>query len=133
MGLVVAIPVLLFVMPFVMVDSWLHELVPFIETQPGLAQESAVRSGVRTIQVGIQRWAADHDGEYPAPGRVTEDRLLGWDGAAHIDTWPVNPYSDRPMDQGTGPGQFTYRVKAKGSGHQLVGYGEAGKILITLL
>jgi hypothetical protein len=131
-GLVVAIPMILFVTPFVMVDSWRRELVPFFENQQGLAQESAVKSGVRDVEVGIQTWAADHDGEYPAPGRVTEDRLLGSDGTAYLDSWPTNPYTDLPMDQGTGPGQFTYRVKAKGKDHQLVGYGEAGKVLMTI-
>ena len=132
MGLVVAIPMILFVTPFVMVDSWMRKLVPFFEKRQGLAEESAVKSGVRDIEVGVQTWAADHDGEYPALGRVTENRLLGSDGTAYLDTWPTNPYTDLPMDQGNGPGQFTYRVKAKGRGYRLVGYGEAGTVLIAI-
>jgi hypothetical protein len=130
-GAVVTVPVVLFVMPFVIVDGWVRDLTPFIERQQGLAQESAVKSGVRTIQTAVETWAADHDGRYPAPPRVTERRLQGWDGVSYIDVWPLDPYTGGDMTQGTGPGQFTYRLRAKGTSYRLVGYGEAGKVLIT--
>lgn len=130
-GLAVVIPMMLFVMPFVIVDGWLNELVPVLEKQQGASQESAVRSGVGDIQAGIQIWASEHHGEYPAPGRVAGDRLVRRDGTPYVDAWPLNPYTHQPMDQGTGPGQFTYRVEASGRDYRVVGYGEAGKVLIT--
>ena len=126
------IPMLLFVMPFVMVGSWLNGLVPILEEQQGLSQQAAVKSGVFTIDAGLQRWAADHGGEYPAPGRVTADRLVREDGDPYVHTWPLNPYTDLPMDQGTGPGQFTYRVEARGRDYHLVGYGEGRAVLIAV-
>jgi hypothetical protein len=94
------------------------------ETQK--AQESAVKEGVHSIQIGVQSWAVDHKDAYPYPSDVDQAGL-----ADYLDVWPTNPYTDLPMDHGTGPGQYIYE-KPSGSAFRLTAYGEGGAAIITV-
>ena len=43
-----------------------------MEDQIDLANERAVRDGVTSIQAGVEAWAADRGGRYPAADRVDQ-------------------------------------------------------------
>ena len=98
-----------------------------MRTTETIAHDAAVRSGVRTIQVGIESYAADHGGQYPPADEVD------WVGLSrYISVWPVNPYTDRPMAAGGGAGDFRYDVSADGGAYKLTGYGGDGQMVIEL-
>ncbi len=98
-----------------------------LRTGENIADETAVRSGVRNIQMGIEAWAVDHGGSYPDAAQVNSSDL-----SPYISPWPQNPYIDLPMAQGPGAGNFTYEVGSGGSSFRLVGYGANGKVVIDL-
>jgi len=95
------------------------------------AKEAAVRDGIHAIQVavflasgGFDRTRAD---TFPDPGLVSPSGLK-----RYLDFWPKNPYTGRPMTQGTGAGDFRYALGPGGTSCRLVGFGANGKILITV-
>ena len=100
-------------------------VIPMVLGQDQKANESAVKEGVHSIQVGIQSWAVDHLDQYPSASDVSQATM-----ASYIDVWPTNPYTGAPMMEGTGPGDFTYSVSPDGRSFHLVGYGEDGKIVM---
>jgi hypothetical protein len=85
-------------------------------------QEAAVKEGVDAIQLGLESWMLDH-GEFPDPSLVNQDELAGL-----VERWPTNPYTELPMAQGTGPGDFTYQPSSRG-GYRLTGYGPDGPVI----
>ena len=98
-----------------------------MHTTESLANDAMVRSGVRDIQVGIESYAADHNGQYPAPGEVNS---VGF--SRYISVWPQNPYTDLPMSDGGGMGDFRYDRSADGGAYRLIGYGRDGNVVIDL-
>ena len=90
--------------------------IPMFLGQRDKAKEAAVREGVHSIQVGVQSWAVDHGDAYPDASQVDASGLAGY-----VDMWPANPFTDLPMDQGSGPGQFSYEVGA--TGFRITAYG----------
>ena len=50
----------------------------------------------------------------------------------YISVWPVNPYTDLPMSDGGGMGNFRYDVSADGGAYKLIGYGRDGSVVIEL-
>ena len=98
-----------------------------MSTTETIAHDAAVRSGVRTIQVGIESYAAEHGGQYPAAGEVNGVGLNHY-----ISAWPVNPYTDLPMADGGGAGNYRYDVSADGGAYKLTGYGRDGQMVIDL-
>ena len=50
----------------------------------------------------------------------------------YISAWPVNPYTDLPMSDGGGMGNFRYDVSADGGAYKLIGYGRDGAVVIEL-
>jgi hypothetical protein len=97
-----------------------------------------VRQGTRAIWRGLDAYARAHGGHYP-PATLVRPRKPGSSNAherrtvgAYLPSWPLNPFSDRPMHAGTGPGDFSY-VRGPG-GHRatLTGFGVGGKTVITL-
>ena len=113
---------------FVVISIVLAIVVPvfIFRTTETLAHDAAVRSGVRTIQIGVESYAVDH-GEYPAPGEVNS---VGF--SRYISAWPVNPYTDMPMAPGDGPGCFRYEPGGGGGTYRLTGFGRDGGIVIDL-
>jgi hypothetical protein len=91
-------------------------------------KESVVKDGIHALQVGVQTWAVDHMGPYPAQVKVQASGRF----AKYVETWPTNPYTNLPMTQGTGPGDFEYTSGAQDASYSLVGYGEGGKVLVTV-
>ena len=96
-------------------------------TTESLANDLIVQSGVRSIQTGVEAYATEHGGAYPAPGEVNSVGL-----SRYISVWPVNPYTDLPMTDGGGAGNFRYDVSADGGAYKLIGYGRDGTIVIEL-
>ena len=99
--------------------------------RPDATKEAAVIAGVHAIQAAVFLESGAFDrirgDPYPEPSRVSETALK-----RHLAYWPANPYTGKPMAQGTGPGDFTYTLGAGGTSYQLVGFGEGGKAVITV-
>ena len=104
-------------------------LVPQFVMRTGetLTKDFIVESNVRSIQTGIETYAAEHNGAFPASGQVNSVDL-----SRYISSWPVNPYTDLPMSDGGGTGNFRYDVSADGGAYRLVGYGRDGAVVIEL-
>ena len=84
-----------------------------------------MNEGIRTIQAGVESWADAESGQFPKGSEVSPFGLLDY-----VDTWPLNPYTDAPMTQGTDPGDFYYSTD--GHTYVLTGYGDGGKAIITV-
>ncbi len=113
---------------FVVLSIVMAVLVPMmiVRTTHTLTNDAEVRNGVRTIQLGIEAYAATHQGTYPPADEVNGVGLGGY-----LSTWPTNPYTSLPMAQGDGPGCFRYESSAGGA-YRLTGYGRDGVVVIDL-
>ena len=113
-----------FVMPFLILGSVFSAVERAL---PALDRAAQVRSGVRSIQMGIETWRADNArGTYPLEAVVTPARL-----GRYVDPWPVNPYAGGPMQPGAGPGDYDYVRLPGGQGYTLTGYGGDGAPVLT--
>ena len=94
-------------------------------------KEAAVRDGVHAIQAAVFLAAGGFDKTsadmFPAPGLVTQAELERYIGA-----WPDNPYTGKPMQPGKVAGDYAYTLGDGGKSYRLVGYGQDGKVLITV-
>ncbi len=79
------------------------------------------------IQTGIEAYAAGMTAGSRRPGR---GRPGGPEPLRH--PWPVNPYTDLPMADGGGAGNFRYDVSDDGGAYKLIGYGGNGQQIIEL-
>jgi hypothetical protein len=124
-----AIVLIVVAIGFVVISAIVGAVVPslIVRATETFAHDAVVRSGVRTIQVGIESYAADHSGQYPPAGEVDSVGLN-----RYISAWPVNPYTDLPMADGGGAGNFRYDLSPDGGAYRLVGYGRDGKVVIDL-
>jgi hypothetical protein len=86
------------------------------------ALSMTAKENLNTIAVGLDAWAKRHD-HYPASARVSADRL------GRNVTWPSNPWTGKPMVQGTDPGDFTYARSSDGISAALTGHGAHGELL----
>jgi len=109
-----------------------EDVVPLIQDQVRQAEERAARDGLMSIQAGVEAWAAEHDGRYPAAARVGQFGLTSGGGYPLVDPWPQNPYAGGAMTQGRGEGEYLYVRGPGGRSYQLTGYGAGGVPLITL-
>jgi hypothetical protein len=101
---------------------------PLLErTVEHLAQDAAVNASVRSLQTGIEIYATEHGGRFPAPGEVSPTLM-----SRYVTAWPENPYTHVPMADGGGEGNFRYDVSADGGAYRLIGYGSGGKTVIEL-
>lgn len=100
--------------------------IPMFMNQRDEAKDASVKEGIHSIQIGVQTYAVDNQDAYPDPSMVSQSGM-----ASYLDYWPTNPYTNLPMTQGTGPGDFTYTVAAEGESFELVGYGQGGKRVMT--
>jgi hypothetical protein len=64
------------------------------------------KESLHSISLALEAWAADHGGRYPAAARVNADGV--WRAAGMDGDWPTNPWTGRPMAQGSDPGDFSY-------------------------
>lgn len=97
-----------------------------------------VRQGIFAIRLGLDAHSRDHGGTYPAASLV-RPRKLGSSNAharrtvgAYVRSWPVNPFSGRPMQAGTQPGDFRYVRGPGGRSAAVTGFGVGGTTVIAL-
>jgi len=98
--------------------------------QNDLKAASAAKEGLISLQVGVQSYAVDHGDQYPDGSLVTEAGLVDQNGTSYEDSWPTNPYTGLAMQQGTGPGEFTYTTA--GATFRLAVYGPNGAVLLAV-
>jgi len=110
-----------------MIPAFLHQSGTMFLDQSRKANESAVKEGIHSIQVGVQSWAIDHGDTYPVASRVSESGLR-----SYVDVWPTNPYTGLPMTQGTAPGDFTYTIAADRHSFRLTALGTDGQPVIVV-
>jgi hypothetical protein len=124
-----AIVLIIIAVLLVVLAAIIGAVVPslIIRTTETITYDAAVRAGVRDIQVGVESYAAEHSGAYPAADEVSSVGL-----SRYITVWPQNPYTDLAMAPGTGPGCFVYERSADGAGYRLAGYGRNGTLVIDL-
>jgi hypothetical protein len=87
------------------------------------ALSMAAKENLHTIEVALDSWAARHHDRYPGTGRV------GAEGLGKRVAWPANPWTGKPMVQGTDPGDFTYSRSSEGNAAVFTGYGAHGVLL----
>jgi hypothetical protein len=96
-----------------------------LQSQTLASDANSVMEGLHSVQIGIQSWAVDNNDIYPAAANVTQAGL-----ASYVDNWPTNSYTGGPMQQGTGPGDFSY---TKGDNtFSMTVFGENGEVLLTV-
>jgi hypothetical protein len=96
-------------------------------TTEALANDLVVRTNVYSLQTGIEAYAADHGGQFPDPGDVNP---LGM--SRYLSVWPSNPYTELPMADGGGEGNFRYDLSSDGGAYRIIGYGQGGDVVIEL-
>ncbi len=96
----------------------------FLVQHEKAAKETEVKEGIRSIQIGVRSWAIDHGDAYPDVSLVNRFGLAGY-----VPTWPTNPFTGLPMNEGTGPGQYVYERTA--SGFRIIAYGAGGRAIIA--
>jgi hypothetical protein len=70
-------------------------------------KDAQVKVGLTTIQTAIYSYAKAHHMYIPP-----SDKLMAADLSTYLRpevSWPVNPFTGRPMQTGTGPGDVRYR------------------------
>jgi len=114
---------------FVILSAVIGAVLPgfIMRATENMADDAAVRSGVRAIHASIESYAATHGGQFPPAGEVNAVGL-----GAYISAWPVNPYTGLPMVDGGGAGNYRYDVSPDGGVYKLTGYGRDGQVLIDL-
>ncbi len=114
-----------FVLPLLILGSVFSAVERALPTDVHAAE---VRSGVRTIQMGIEVWRADHaSGRYPPVAVVTPEGL-----GRYVEPWPQDPYAGGPMLPTGARGGYTYTRAADGLSFALGGYGADGAVVLTV-
>ena len=122
-----ALSVIGILVAILMIPAFIHQSETLFRDQSSKANESAVKEGIHSIQVGVQSWAIDHGDTYPVASRVSESGLR-----SYVDVWPTNPYTGLPMTQGTAPGDFTYTIAADRHSFRLTALGTDGQPVIVV-
>ena len=116
-----------FVLPLFILGG-IVSTIESIAPSPGADRAAEVRTGVRTIQMGIEVWRADHaSGRYPPVAVVTPEGL-----GRYVEPWPQDPYAGGPMLPTGARGGYTYTRAADGLSFALGGYGADGAVVLTV-
>jgi type IV pilus assembly protein PilA len=70
--------------------------IPLYLSQVSKAKDASVKEAVHSIEIGIQSWAVDNNGTYPAVATVANSTTgIGPLNTtnSYLDTWPNNPYA----------------------------------------
>jgi hypothetical protein len=98
------------------------DLAAQFETSLEQGRRTAVKEGIRTLQIGVQSWLVDHNDTWPPVDVVQPGGSL----KTYLDAWPENPYTGGPMEPGKDPGQYTYERLDSGRSYRLTGHFEGG-------
>lgn len=93
-------------------------------TEKQAARLAVVEDAMRSIQAGVEKYAADHAGHYPSASDVSQTGAVG---RRYRGSWPTDPYTGGPMEQGSDPGDFVYTVAPDGRSYCLVAHLWAGE------
>lgn len=96
------------------------------QVQQTKAQDSAVKEGIHSIQIGIQSWAVDNGDVFPDTSEVGVYGAVG----SYVDNWPTNPFTGQPMAIGDLPGDFTYTLGTNSTNYQLSGHLSSGDFTV---
>jgi hypothetical protein len=96
------------------------------QVQQTKAEDSAVKEGIHSIQVGVQSWAVDNGDAYPSAADVGVYGGI----AKYVDNWPTNPFTGQPMAAGDLPGDFTYTLGTNSTMFQLSGHLSSGDFTV---
>lgn len=67
--------------------------IPLYLSQVSKSKDASVKEGVHSIEVGIQSYAVDNNGNYPVTGSTGGALQATLQGTpSYLDTWPNNPY-----------------------------------------
>jgi prepilin-type N-terminal cleavage/methylation domain-containing protein len=81
--------------------------IPMFLDQREKVKDSAVKEGTHSLQIAVQTYAVDHEALCPDPSDVDAGGAL----AGYIDSWPLNPFTGKPMVNANGSyskGDFSY-------------------------
>lgn len=95
---------------------------PMFFKQQDEANNSWVQQSLWTIQAGIQSYALDHDGNYPAS--VSRTTLVDLSGKPYIVYWPKNAWTLSPMTDSGGTyseGNYHYSQPTR-TAYRIIGY-----------
>ncbi len=94
--------------------------IPLYLSQVSKSKDASVKEGVHSIEVGIQSYAVDYNGTYPAAGAGTGlQTTLQGGSTSYLDTWPNNPYSTSTtataMQNDASQGDYQYAPTGTGN------------------
>ena len=95
----------------------------------GTAKQTQVKEGIHSLQVGLQSWAVDHGDRYP---RFISNAHFRAALGPYLDSWPLNPNTNRPMRLSRGGGNFGYRLSGDRTRFRLIGWGRDGARIIVV-
>ncbi len=102
--------------------------IPMFLGQRDKAKEAAMKSGIHSIQVGLQTLAIDTNDKYPIASKVSSEGTV----ATFVSPWPKNPWDNELMTSGTTKGHYAYAQLALGTSFSLIGYGKGDKVVISV-
>lgn len=79
--------------------------------------DQAVIAAIGRLQAGIIAWKNANGGLYPAPAEVSATGGV----ADYVDPWPLNPFTNAPMQQGGNAGDYVYEQLDGGQNYRLTG------------
>jgi competence protein ComGC len=103
--------------------------IPMFVMQNEKAKDSSVKEGGHMILIGIGSWAIDHGDVYPEAAQVTADGDVGMMMQQRGESWPTNPWTGGPMEQGTSRGDYRYEPAADGSDYEFLVFLSDGQAL----
>ncbi len=95
--------------------------VPTYLGQRSKAKDAGVKESIHRLQVGVESYAADSNDGMPAA--VDQDTI-----GAYVDNWPQNPFANRPMQDSTAVGDYTYQPAS--DSFTLVGHLSSGDFAV---
>ena len=91
---------------------------PTTSGSPSATADQIIMAGLVKIQSGVAAWATNSNAVYPAASEVSSTGGI----AQYVNPWPVNPYTNQPMQAGTSPGDYQYEQLDGGAAYKLTGY-----------
>ena len=99
---------------------------PGSRDQQALYAGAKTEEGIHALQVAVQSWMVDHDGEAPPADEVRPGGAI----EKYVGPWPENPYTGGAMQPGKGPGEYTYERTNGERGYRFTGHLEDGDFTV---
>jgi type II secretion system protein G len=115
--------------------------IPMFLSQRDKAKDAGIKSGIHSLQIGIQSYAVDNTDIYPSTGYVVPTLATGTLGdpaAGYLDKWPNNPFTSGRMTNASAAianghtsatnGFYWYTVATPAASYTLTGGLSNGKL-----